>query len=67
MIFVSFKTASQFLANMVDYGVCNVPSLDSEQSPGSTRIERPLAGGLELRQERSKGKGQTDFLHAYSS
>lgn len=46
-IFVSFKTASQFPTNMVDYGVCNMPSLDFEQSPGTTRIERPLAGGLE--------------------
>lgn len=47
MIFISFKIAPQFAANMVDYGACNVPSLDSEQSPGSTKIERPLAGGLE--------------------
>lgn len=47
IIFVSFKTASQFPTNMVDYGVCNVPSPDSEQSPGNTRIERPLAGGLD--------------------
>lgn len=46
MIFVYFKTASPFPANMVDYGVRYVPSLDSEQSSGSARIERPLAGGL---------------------
>lgn len=72
MIFVSFKTASQFPTNRVDCGVCNVPSLDSEQSPGSTRIEMPLAGDWKSlleqpRQEQSKDKGQTGFLYAYSS
>lgn len=47
MTFVSFRTASQFLTSMVDYGVCNMPGLDSEQRPDSTGIERPLAGRLE--------------------
>lgn len=40
-------TAFQFPADMFGFGVCNMPSLDPEQSPGSTRTERPLAGGLE--------------------
>jgi len=58
IIFISFKTDSQFRTNMVDYGVCDVPSLDSEQSPGSARFERPLAGGLEKAAGTVKGRAK---------
>lgn len=72
IIFASFKTASQFPTNMVDYGVCNVPSLDSEQSPGSTRIEKPLAGGLEkaagtIKAQTNQRQGSDCFLRACTS
>lgn len=63
-------TAFQFPANMFDSGVCSMPSLDPEQRPGSTRKERPLAGGLEkaagasnARTKQRRGPGRFCCVH----
>lgn len=64
-------TAFQFPANMFDFGVCNMTSLDPEQRPCSTRKERPLAGGLEeaagainTRTKQRQGSGRFCCMHA---